>query len=1458
MQTFRDIFATYLKGETKKDSALYELMVHELHMDAEKTRMTVTLSGGHSVCYADLCAAERELKETLGLLSVSLEPHYDATTMDESSFSLALDYLRGAGEPVNGFFERAEIHLVNGVFEVLLPEETAFFLEPLKLPGKASKVLEALYGVRPIVHFVPVPESQLPPPPSMEPQFEEPDYPVEEIPLPDAPPWEEPPLAAAPSYEAPKAPAPRKKPVQAGKPTDDLPFDPASKKPIAGGRPIKKNPVPISSLSLESGSAVIWGDVFSVESKDTRDGKHFIMSISITDYTSSISLKIFEEIEKRGAYDGIRKGSCLLAAGDIMYDKYDRDTVMRPRSMNFIKKREKTDDAPEKRVELHLHTNMSQMDGVSSATDLVNRAFRWGHPAIAITDHGVAQAFPEVMNAVEAIHKEHEDTDFKAIYGVEGYFVNDMLPAVKGTSDAPLEGAYIVFDLETTGLSAANERITEIGAVKVENGEVLESFDLFVNPGKHIPEKITELTSITDEMVADAPSEKEALEQFFRFCGGCDLLVAHNADFDMGFLRAACRRVGREEELTSIDTLVMVRAMFPSLKNFKLDTIAAQLKVEQKHHHRADDDARVLALIFIKLLETLKAERGITAVREINTALSQQDISKARMYHIILLVQNQVGLKNLYRIISESHLNYFHKKPRIPKSLLSRYREGILVGSACEAGELYRSVLDGKDRNELLTIASFYDFLEIQPLGNNEFLIRDGKVADREELEKLNLTILELGRAQNKPVVATGDVHFLDRTDSKFREILMAGQGFKDAEFQAPLYFHTTNEMLEEFSYLPEDVRREVVIENPRKIAESVEVVRPIPKGTFPPNIPGSDEDLIRITHERAREMYGDPLPEIVEKRLDRELESITKHGFAVLYMIAQKLIKRSNEEGYQVGSRGSVGSSFVATMAGISEVNPLPPHYLCRKCKHSEFITDGSYGSGFDLPYKNCPICGEEMYSDGHEIPFETFLGFDGDKEPDIDLNFSGEYQSRAHSYTEELFGRDHVFKAGTIATVADKTAYGYVKHYLEERGLTVTNAEEERLIIGCTGIKRTTGQHPGGMVVVPNEYDVYDFCPVQHPADDPNSDIITTHFDFHSLHDTILKLDELGHVVPTLYKHLEEYTGLYINDTPTNDPQVYTLFTSCEALGISLDDIGIQNGSLALPEMGTSFVRGMLLEAKPKTFSDLLQISGLSHGTDVWLGNARDLIQNGTCTISNVIGTRDSIMTTLLHYGLEPKLAFKIMEITRKGKAPKLLTEEMKQDMLDHGVPQWYIDSCLKIKYMFPKAHAAAYVIAAVRLGWFKVYRPLEFYAVYFTTRGEDFDANTAIRGASFVKQRILSLMAKGNDISKKESDQLETLQVTYEMLLRGIELLPVDLYRSDAELYLLEDGKLRLPFTALKGLGTAAAKNLQAAGKKGEYLSVDEVGSRSGVSKAIIDLLREHGTLDGLPESSQISFF
>lgn len=1438
-----EIFSRCSCGE-EISGYLAESDIEQIEMLRDKREIHVTAAFARVVPRKLLREYEIRAAEDYELSRILILPHYRGVEFTAEHFHDLAEELKEKVPMVNGFLDDCECSLEEDRLAITLTHGGAELLHEVRCDAEIGRLIAERFGCKLHIEFK---ENIKPLKPKV---IQE----ASSVPQ-SLPPARE----TSGSDHKTNRPAPEKRERPRGeKLTGGLEIDPSTVACIYG-KPIsvRKSLTSLSDITMESGRVTILGDVFGYLPRETRDGTRFIISFNVTDYISSNTVKLILDKKKAGpVMEKLKNGVTVLVNGDASYDKYDHEIAIRASDISTVKKIEKTDDAPVKRVELHLHSTMSSMDAVTPVKEYVKRAAAWGHKAIAITDHGVAQAYPEAMQAAEELKKSGKD--IKILYGVESYFVNDTVPAVIGDDDAPFDGEIISFDIETTGLNAENDRITEIGAVRISGGKVIEEFDVFVDPQRSIPANIVELTGITDEMVRGAPLEDEALRQFFEFCKG-SVLVAHNAGFDTGFIRAAASRCGMKFKNTYIDSLPVCRAVLPEMKGYKLNQVAKHLNLPPFNHHRACDDARVLGDIFIILLDKLQKEKNISNVSQINSNLGKADIKKLRSFHQILLVRNAVGLKNLYKLISKGHLDYFYKTPRIPRSELTRYREGLIVGSACEAGELYRAILDGRSWNELKSIASFYDFLEIQPLGNNAFLLRDGRLKDEEQLKDINRTIIKLGDELGLPVVGTGDVHFIDQKDSVFRCILMAGQGYQDAENQPPLYFRTTGEMLREFEYLGEERAYEVVVENPNKIADWIDGnIRPIPEGTYPPSLDGADDDLQRITWGKAREIYGDPLPEIVEKRLHRELDSITKHGFAVLYMIAQKLVAKSNGDGYLVGSRGSVGSSFVATMSGITEVNPLPPHYICPKCKHSEFITDGSVGSGFDLPDKNCPECGEPLAHDGHDIPFETFLGFDGDKSPDIDLNFSGDYQPVAHKYTEELFGKGHVFRAGTISSVAEKTAFGFVKKYLEVKGLVLHKAEEQRLAEGCTGIKRTTGQHPGGMIVVPRDYEVYDFTPVQHPADDVSSGTVTTHFDFNSLHDTILKLDILGHDVPTLYKYLENMTGIPVMSVPMSDPKVMSLFTSTEALGVKPEDIESETGTFSLPEMGTKFVRQMLVDSQPKTFSDLLQISGLSHGTDVWLNNAQDLIKNGTCTISEVIGTRDNIMTYLLHKGLEPKMAFKIMEIVRKGKATKLLTEEHIKAMKDHGVPDWYLQSCLKIKYMFPKAHAAAYVIASIRLGWYKVYRPLEYYAAYFTVRGGDFDSQVMTRGMEIVKAKMKEIEQKGRDASAKEADVYTTLEIVREVYARGIAFLPVDIYRSEAASFKVEDGKIRPPLTSLKGVGDQVAKNIVRAREAGRFISMDDLQSRGGASKSVVEILGSFGALGDMPKTSQMTFF
>ncbi len=1224
---------------------------------------------------------------------------------------------------------------------------------------------------------------------------------------------------------------------------------------VVVGEEFEIRPAPIARVDKPMRGVVIVGEVFGYTEDTTRSGDKYNISFGVTDGNSSIMVKKFglplddaKALSKR-----IPNGTAVAMRGyakhDSRKDIVDIDVTFYYSDLFVVKRVMRTDNAPKKRVELHLHTTMSNMDALIPPDVAVKMAKNWGHPAVAITDHGNVQGYQDAMLASEKIGQ-------KVIYGMEAYFVNAKASALYGEYAGSFEDEFVVFDIETTGLSNRTCGITEIGAVKVKNGQVLERYNTFVNPEMPIPEEITKLTSITDEMVKDAPVIAEVLPEFLAFVGD-RLLIAHNAEFDVGFIREAAKRCNLPFENPYLDTVALSRYINTDLKTHKLDTLAKYFKLKDFHHHRACDDAEILSQIYFCMQEKLQGMelRNFKDLKNEMSA-SADPLAQKRPFHQILLVKNKTGLKNLYKLVSYSYLNYYRKFPRVPKTELEKHREGLLVGSACIAGELMSAVAKNRPEAEIEEIAKFYDYLEIQPICNNRFMINDDDydISSDEDLKDLNRRIVALGDKLGIPVVATCDAHFANEEDAIFREVLTSVKKFEDSD--AALYYRTTEEMLEEFSYLGEEKAYEVVVENTNAIADQIaDDIRPFPKGTFTPNMEGAEEDLQRICYERAKSMYGDPLPEIVEKRLDKELTSIIKNGFAVLYMIAQKLVWYSESQGYLVGSRGSVGSSFVASMAGISEVNPLPPHYWCPKCQHNEFDVPEGIGSGFDLLDKNCPVCGTKMNNDGHDIPFETFLGFYGDKSPDIDLNFSGEVQGRVHKYTEELFGAENVFRAGTIGGIAEKTAFGFVLKYLEEKKLSIPRAEMNRLAKHCEGVKRSTGQHPGGIVVVPKEYEIYDFCPVQHPADDPNSDIVTTHFTFEYLHDTLLKLDELGHDIPTKYKWIERFSDTSVMDVPMNAREVYDLFLSTAPLGISPEDIDAQLGTYGLPEFGTRFVMKMVEEAKPRSFADLLQISGLSHGTDVWTNNAQDLIKDGVCDISHVIGCRDNIMNDLIRYGLENAHAFKIMESVRKGKG---LTPEWEEEMHANNVPDWYIGSCKKIKYMFPKAHAAAYVMSAIRLGWYKVHMPIAFYCAMFTVAPGGFDAEIVMGGKSRVVATIKDIEKRGKEASPKEIASVPTLQLINEAMARRLRFLPVDLVKSDARAFLPENGAIRMPFSALGGVGENAAESIVKAREEEPFFSVEDLQTRAKLNKSVVETLRHAGVLDGINETDQLTFF
>ena len=1213
------------------------------------------------------------------------------------------------------------------------------------------------------------------------------------------------------------------------------------------GRDFSGEITPLSDITEYSGKVIVSGKIICTETRETRNGNH-ILSVYITDNTSSITCKCFVKPDKIKDVSDSLKGACAVTVkGDTVYDQYEHEVTVKINNLKLKEVKTRKDNAELKRVELHAHTVMSAMDSVAKTEELIKTAAKWGHKAIAITDHGVVQAYPDAFSAAKK-------NDIKVIYGMEGYLMGDDTKIVYNEKQMGLDGDFVVFDIETTGLKARFCELIEIAGVKIKDGKIVDRFSEFIKPENPILPHITELTRITNEMVANADNAENVLKRFIEFANGC-VLVAHNANFDVGFLRRYAEKYSIPFDFCYVDTLGLSRKLVTNIKRHRLDRVAKALGIHFEGHHRAINDAEVTAKIFMVFCNSL-IRKGINDVSDINCELADETIRQyTDLYHIIILVKNMTGLKNLYKLVSMSHLDNFYRKPRITKEVLEAHREGLIIGSACEAGELYSAVLSGKTQSEIENIAKFYDYLEIQPLKNNEFMLRNNTVASLEDLKTLNKEIVNLGDKLNKPVVATCDVHFINPEDAIFREVLMVSQEYDDAEYQPPLYLRTTDEMLEEFKYLGSKKAFEVVVENTNKIADLIEDVLPIPKDTYPPEMPGATEDIQRMSFERAHEIYGENLPDIVKQRMDKELVPIIKYGFSVMYMIAQKLVTKSLSDGYLVGSRGSVGSSFIAYLIGITEINSLPPHYVCPKCKNVEFFTDGSASCGADLDDKDCPQCGHKYKKEGYDIPFETFLGFDGDKEPDIDLNFSGEYQSVAHKFTEELFGVGHVYRAGTIGTLAEKTAFGYLKKYAEFKGKSLNKAEEMRLAQGIVGVKRTTGQHPGGVMIVPKANEIYEFSPIQHPANDNDTDIITTHFDYHSISGKLLKLDILGHDDPTMIRMLEDLTGLDAKTIPIDDKPTMSLFTSTDALGVTPDDLGTTVGTFAVPEFGTRFVQQMLIETKPTTFSELIRISGLSHGTDVWTNNAQELVRDGVANLSQVICTRDDIMLYLLQHNVPPLESFKIMEKVRKGKG---LTPEDETLMRENSVPEWYISSCKKIKYMFPKAHAAAYVTMGFRIAYFKVHYPISFYIAYYTVRATEFDADLMLRGRDRVVTAIAELNALSNP-TQKEKNLITILEVVNEMYARGISLLPVDLYKSHATKFVEENGAIRPPLNAINGVSEAVGQAITEARKTGgPFISSEDLMRRAKIGKSVVEKLKEYDVLTQIPDTNQITFF
>ncbi len=1422
----------------------------------------------------DYLLLKRRLSELFPALGVALRVASPSLCEDflaspEKYKSVLVDFLRRQSPALAAWIDDTGWTVENGRIILTCPDAIAMrFFERHKLDEKLSQCIWDIFRVRMTVALnvcgererwveemraqrgFKIPQRE--PVPAAPP-------PDEDVPWCDAPVLPEMPIAAAP--KKPAAPAP--------KPSPQKPI-PAPKGNAIKGRAIADKPVDIGELAEDSGIVVIEGTVIGVkEPKELKGGETVLVTFAVYDDTGTIYCKCFYQYRARRTPMGeepkpptdeernrvneqvaqIKDGMRLRVRGECRSDNFLGDLSISVRDMQPIPKLEREDKALEKRIELHMHSNMSTMDATADAGELIARAAKWGHAAVAITDHGGAQAFPAAFGAAKK-------NNIKLIPGVEGYLC-DLSPIVESPDDRPLDTPIVVLDFETTGLSAAMDRIIEVGAVKLVNGAITEELSLLCDPGVPLKPKIVEITGITDLMLRGKESPAEGVKKLLDFIGDCPV-AAHNASFDMGMLRAECERMGVSFRAPIIDTLTFSRKLFPAQRSHKLGAVCKVFGVSNKNAHRAVHDAAATALCLDKML-AMAAEQGAKTLSDIDNAISGECISQT--YHIILLCKTQEGMRNLNHLISDSNLRYFYRHPNMPRYLIEQYREGLIIGSACEAGELFQAIANGRPDSELEQIASFYDYLEIQPIGNNEFMLRTGAAKDEEQLRDFNRRIVALGEKLGKPVVATGDVHFMDPSDAIYRTILQAGQGYEDCDTQPPLYFKTTDEMLDEFSYLGAEKAHEVVIEAPAQIAAMVEELRLFPKhpkgeDTFQPFWEDAANDIETRSWTRARELYGDPLPSVVEDRLNKELKSIIGYGFATLYSIAQKLVSKSLSDGYLVGSRGSVGSSFVATMCGITEVNPLPPHYRCDTC-HKMFLTPPELGSvGVDLPDKDCEICGSKLKKDGYDIPFEVFLGFKGDKVPDIDLNFSGEYQPRAHAYIEELFGKGYVYRAGTISGLAEKTAFGFAAKYLEERGMRAGRAHKERLAAGCVGVKRTTGQHPGGIVVLPKEYDICQFTAIQHPADDAEGSTITTHYDFKSMHDILVKLDCLGHDDPTMMHRFEELTGVNYKSIPLDDKNVMSLFKSPEALGVTSEQIMWKTGTLGVPEFGTAFVQGMLMDTLPTTMEELIRISGLSHGTDVWLGNAKDLIDNGIAKLSQCICTRDDIMNYLISKGVQSKLSFDTMESVRKGRG---LKPEMEEAMHEQNVPEWFIDSCKRIKYMFPKGHAVAYVTMALRVAWYKVYRPQAYYAAYFSIRGDGFDAGHMLMSEQSLRDRIIEYDSREDKLSAREKQEQNAYRMLLEMQCRGIHMLPVDLYMSDAKRFLPEGGDLRCPFTSINGFGENAVTGiLESRSKEKPYLSIEDLRARAHVGQSIIEMLRGQGALEGMPETSQVDLF